>query len=89
MVLGRKAFGLLERVAPRTAAGLRDLTSARDEHGSLVDALAYLKTVPAVLESQQRQIDELRRDGRHVAELYDLVFEQARSHGGDAPEQGS
>jgi hypothetical protein len=75
-------FGLLGRVAPRTAAGLRDLTSARDEYGSLFDALAYLKTVPGALESQQRQIDELRRDGRHVTELYDLVFERLRTDPG-------
>jgi hypothetical protein len=90
MALKGKAFGLLGRVAPRTATGLRDLTSAREEHGSLFDALAYLKTVPATLESQQRQIDELRRDGRHVTELYDLVFERLRADPGalgDSPEK--
>jgi hypothetical protein len=84
----RQAFGFLNRVAPRTAAGLRDLTAARDEYGSLSEALRYLRTVPDTLESLQAQIDELRSDGRHVTELYDLVFERVRREPrspGDAP----
>lgn len=30
------------------------------------------------LDIQQRDLDELRVDGRHTAELYDLVFERVR-----------
>ncbi len=66
--------------------GLRDLAAARERYGSLESGLGKideLSTELARVRSENTQlrddIDELRRDGRRVAELYDLVFEQVRA----------
>jgi cell division protein FtsB len=73
--------------------GLRDLADVREKYGSVARALeqfdhilASLANASAEIEQLKAQntqlrddIDELRRDGRRVAELYDLVFEQVRS----------
>lgn len=73
------------RLAPRTVAGLRDLQRTREQHGDLsrlVDEnkrlIKRLERAESDLREVRAEIDELRRDGRHVAELYDLVFAKPR-----------
>ncbi|HEY8588487.1 MAG TPA: hypothetical protein VIL55_02930 [Naasia sp.] len=77
----RAAVGwTVRRAAPRSMSALTDLGSARDEFGdvsahlrALTDRVSELEEAVVLL---REEIDETRRDGRRVAELYDLVFER-------------
>ncbi len=80
----RRLIGLLiRRLAPRTMAGLSDLATAREEFGELTATIraleARVRELEAAVADFQEEIDETRRDGRRVTEVYDLVFERLRS----------
>ena len=66
-----------ERLAPRTLRNLRRLSALDPD---LDQALPLLLTYERELRALQREVDELRRDHRRVAELYDAVFEWAHSN---------
>jgi hypothetical protein len=75
-----------EHLAPRTVENLRRLSGLDPD---LERALPLLLTYERELRTLQREVDELRRDHRRVAELYDAVFEWAHSNAaarGVAPE---
>lgn len=83
----RRLYALVHRLSPRTFDGLHDLAVARERHGSIAERFDALDPGDLVrareeLERQiaelRAEIDELRSEGRHVAELYDLVFERVR-----------
>ncbi len=81
----RRLIGLLvRRLAPRTMAGLSDLNTTREEFGELTATIRALEARVRELESAvadfQEEIDETRRDGRRVTEVYDLVFERLRTN---------
>ena len=40
---------------------------------------ARIRTLETAVDELREEVDETRRDGRRVAELYDLVFERLRS----------
>jgi type II secretory pathway component PulK len=61
-----------QRLAPRTLQNLRRLSALDPD---LDRALPLLLTYERELRALQREVDELRRDHRRVAELYDAVFE--------------
>ena len=65
------------RLAPRTVTNLRTL-SALDEQ--FQQGPARFVDYERELRELRREIDELRRDNRRVAELYDAVFEWAKSN---------
>ena len=67
----------VEHLAPRTLKNLRRLSAMDPE---LDRALPLLLTYERELRALQREVDELRRDHRRVAELYDAVFEWAHSN---------
>ena len=78
-----------ERLAPRTLKNLRRLSALDPE---LERGLPLVLTYERELRALQREVDELRRDHRRVAELYDAVFEWARTNGATpppAPQNGS
>jgi hypothetical protein len=66
-----------ERLAPRTLSNIRTLR-ALDKQFDQGPArfINYEREIWAL----RRDIDELRRDNRRVAELYDAVFEWAKSN---------
>jgi cell division protein FtsB len=73
-------------LAPRTMATLADMAEVRTSHGSLKNALDAIHAAQADIDTLSREnrqlreeIDELRREGRYVAELYDLVLERVRA----------
>lgn len=75
---------LMRRLGPRTMASLTDVAEVRTHYGSLSQALESVGTarIEELLSENRRlreEIDELRREGRYVAELYDLVLERVRS----------
>jgi hypothetical protein len=72
----------VERLAPRTLRNLRRL-NALDPN--LDRNLPLVLTYERELRALQREVDELRRDHRRVAELYDAVFEWARTNGAGQP----
>jgi uncharacterized coiled-coil protein SlyX len=63
--------------------GLADLDGARrrveDLTMRLQETEARVGSLEATIAELQEEIDETRRDGRRVAELYDLVFERLRA----------
>ena len=71
-----------QRLAPRTLRNLRRLSALDPE---LERGLPLVLTYERELRALQREVDELRRDHRRVAELYDAVFEWARSNGSAQP----
>jgi hypothetical protein len=71
-----------ERLAPRTLKNLRRLSALDPE---LERGLPLVLTYERELRALQREVDELRRDHRRVAELYDAVFEWARTNGAAQP----
>lgn len=76
--------GFLRRLAPRTMASLGDVAEVRERYGSLQAALNSLGSsqITELIEQNRRlrdEIDELRREGRYVAELYDVVVERVRT----------
>lgn len=75
---------VLRRLAPGVADALGDLAAVRRRYGSLQAALDSVgaPNIAELTEENQRlrdEIDELRREGRYVAELYDLVIERVRA----------
>jgi hypothetical protein len=66
-----------ERVAPRTLSNVRTLR-AMDQQFDQGPArfISYEREIWAL----RRDVDELRRDNRRVAELYDAVFEWAKAN---------
>lgn len=65
---------------------LRDTADVRKRHGSDSETVEDLKVSAAriteLIEENRRlrdEIDELRREGRYVAELYDVVVERVRT----------
>lgn len=71
-----------ERLAPRTLKNLRRLSALDPD---LQRGLPLVLTYERELRALQREVDELRRDHRRVAELYDAVFEYARSNAASRP----
>ena len=71
-----------ERLAPGTFKNLRRLSALDPE---LERGLPLVLTYERELRALQREVDELRRDHRRVAELYDAVFEWARANGAQPP----
>ena len=71
-----------QRLAPRTLRNLRRLSALDPE---LDRGLPLVLTYERELRALQREVDELRRDHRRVAELYDAVFEWARTNGAAQP----
>ena len=71
-----------ERLAPRTLRNLRRLSALDPD---LDRGLPLVLTYERELRALQREVDELRRDHRRVAELYDAVFEYARSNSSPRP----
>jgi hypothetical protein len=73
------------RVAPRTVNNLRTLR-ALDQEFEQTPArfIQYEREIWAL----RREVDELRRDNRRVAELYDAVFEWAKANSVPPPEVG-
>ncbi|MHA7987248.1 hypothetical protein ACX9R5_15725 [Rathayibacter sp. CAU 1779] len=74
---------MFRRVAPGAAASLSDLAQVRSRYGSIQAALESVDAdgIQRLTEENRRlreEIDELRREGRYVAELYDLVIERVR-----------
>jgi hypothetical protein len=69
-----------KRFAPRTVRNIKTL-SALDESFDQGPArfLSYEREIRAL----RREIDEIRRDNRRVAELYDAVFEYVRRDAAD------
>ena len=63
-------------VAPRTVENLIFLSRTRSR-GS--DVIELLRVYEGELQDLKSEMDELRRDQRHMAELYDLVFERVRT----------
>jgi transposase len=77
------------RLAPRTLENLRTLSTLDEQFeqgpARFIDYEREIRTL-------RRDIDELRRDNRRVAELYDAVFEWARANAaaqGIAPPPGN
>jgi hypothetical protein len=65
-------------------ASLSDVAEVRERYGSLQRALETVDTerIEQLISENRRlreEIDELRREGRYVAELYDLVLERVRA----------
>lgn len=65
---------LVNRAAPRTMANLRRMERLDPE---LDQGPSRFLAYERELRDLRREIDELRRDNRRVAELYDAVFEWA------------
>jgi hypothetical protein len=73
----RHLFSKLSRtVAPRTVENLIFLAKTRSR-GS--DVIELLRVYEDELQDLKTELNEIRRDQRRMAELYDLVFERARS----------
>lgn len=66
-----------ERVAPGTVSSLRIINGLDTE---FVDGPGRFIRYEREIAELRREIDELRRDNRRVAELYDLVFEWAKAN---------
>ncbi len=67
---------ILRRLGPRTADRVAFVLRAERDHGEVIEKLMDYERELAGL---RREIDELRRDNRRMAELYDLVFERVKS----------
>jgi hypothetical protein len=66
-----------QRLAPRTLTNLKTLSTMDKEFDQgPARFLAYEREIAAL----RRDIDELRRDNRRVAELYDVVFDWAKAN---------
>jgi hypothetical protein len=73
---------LANKAAPRTMSNLRRMERLDPE---LEQGPSRFLAYERELRELRREIDELRRDHRRVAELYDAVFEWARR---DAAQRG-
>jgi Domain of unknown function (DUF6752) len=72
-----------ERLAPRTVNNLRKLNNLDEEFDS--SGLSRLISYERELRELRREVDELRRDNRRVAELYDVFFQWARQNSAGPP----
>jgi hypothetical protein len=72
-LLGRIA----RRIAPRTLTNLQRLSGLNEEFDQ---GPARFVNYEREIRALRREIDELRRDNRRVAELYDAVFEWAHQN---------
>jgi hypothetical protein len=72
-----------ERLAPRTVNNLRKLNNLEDEFDS--SDLSRLISYERELRELRREVDELRRDNRRVAELYDVFFQWAHQNASGPP----
>ncbi len=72
-------FNAAQRIAPRTVSNLRSLSSLQLSamEKEFDQGPARFIHYERELRNLRREIDELRRDNRRVAELYDVVFEWA------------
>jgi hypothetical protein len=68
---------IADRLAPRTLSNIRTLSSLDEQ---FAQGPARFVNYERELSALRREIDELRRDNRRVAELYDAVFEWAKSN---------
>jgi transposase len=68
---------LARRLAPRTLTNLQRLSALNEEFDQgPARFINYEREIRAL----RREIDELRRDNRRVAELYDVMFEWAHQN---------
>lgn len=65
------------RLAPRTVSNLRQLSALDEEFAE--DPARFISYEREIRELR-REIDELRRDNRRVAELYDVVYAWCRQN---------
>jgi hypothetical protein len=65
------------RLAPRTMTNIATLNTLDKQYE---DGPARFVSYERELRTLRREMDELRRDNRRVAELYDIVFEWAKTH---------
>jgi hypothetical protein len=66
-----------QRIAPRTVNNIRTLRSLDQE---FEQGPARFVNYEREIWALRREVDELRRDNRRVAELYDAVFEWAKAN---------
>ena len=66
----------VRRVAPRTIENLVYVSRVRAKGSDVIEAL---RVYESDLKDLKTELDEMRRDQRRMAELYDLVFERVRS----------
>lgn len=81
----RLAIKAARRMAPRTLSKLRLVSTLDPAFGY---GAARFVTYERELRALRREIDALRRDNRRVAELYDVVFEWAKSNAGGSDSAG-
>lgn len=67
---------MARKVAPRTFENLKYISRTRTASGDVMDRLLVYEEN---LKQLKTELDEMRRDQRRMAELYDLVFERVRS----------
>jgi hypothetical protein len=79
--LSMKQFlgNVAQRLAPRTVTNLRKLNTLDPQLGS---GLPQLVSYERELRGLRREVDELRRENRRVAELYDVFFQWAHQNVG-------
>lgn len=64
------------KIAPRTFENLSYLSKTRSRGPEVMDAI---RAYEIEVKQLKTELDEMRRDQRRMAELYDLVFERART----------
>lgn len=74
--LRRIAVRILERIAPAATENRRYVARARKNSGDVIGRMAKFEEDLAALAAE---LNEIRRDERRMAELYDLVFERMRA----------
>jgi hypothetical protein len=72
---------IAQRLAPRTVANLRKLNALDPQLGN-GGGLPQLVSYERELRALRREVDELRRENRRVAELYDVFFQWAHQNVG-------
>jgi Domain of unknown function (DUF6752) len=70
---------IAQHLAPRTVTNLRRLNTLDHEFDG---GLPRLTSYERELRELRREVDELRRDNRRVAELYDVFFHWAHQNAG-------
>jgi hypothetical protein len=73
---------IAQRLAPRTVANLRRLNALDPQLGDGGGGLPQLVSYERELRALRREVDELRRENRRVAELYDVFFQWAHQNVG-------
>lgn len=67
---------LAKKVAPQAVENFAFVSQARTNGD---DVMELLKAYELEVHELKRELNEMRRDQRRMAELYDLVFERVRS----------